>query len=362
MIREEWFATKSPRPTCVGAGLVALDVVIGSDSKSQGTLWAGGSCANALTILSYLGWTSYPVARIGADYAARVVVDDLQKWKVRTDFVFCEQETNTPIVIERIRVNQRGIPRHHFEWSCPNCQTLLPKYKSIQAKLAKVIAEKLPQANVFYFDRIASSVLELARKSKASGALVFFEPSAIKNKAIFSECLSIADIVKYSHERLGSIQELTQSASIPLEIETLGKEGLRYRLCTKGARSRRWHFMEAFPVERPRDFVGSGDWTSAGIIHRLGHSGRSGLDSAKARDINDALRFGQALAAFNCYYEGARGGMYTVTKPKFKSIVRSIYEQEDKPEVIGERVDAESRNLFSHICPTCRLDHRSAEN
>lgn len=40
--------------------------------------------------------------------------------------------------------------------------------------------------------------------------------------------------------------------------------------------------------------------------------------------LQDALRFGQALAAWNCGFEGARGGMYNVDKKQFESGVRQI--------------------------------------
>ena len=56
MSRKCLFALAEQRPVVVGTGLVALDVVINSDVHRPPRLWAGGTCGNVLTILSYLGW------------------------------------------------------------------------------------------------------------------------------------------------------------------------------------------------------------------------------------------------------------------------------------------------------------------
>ena len=58
------FPVASPRPVCAGTGLVALDIVFNGDSTVPPRMWAGGSCGNVLTILSYLGWQAVPLARL----------------------------------------------------------------------------------------------------------------------------------------------------------------------------------------------------------------------------------------------------------------------------------------------------------
>ena len=73
-----------PAPTIVGTGLVALDVVFGiADTSRPTSKAAGGTCANVLTALSFLGWNAYPLARLGSDGASELVVQDLERWKVR---------------------------------------------------------------------------------------------------------------------------------------------------------------------------------------------------------------------------------------------------------------------------------------
>ena len=60
MSRKSPFDLAVQTPVVVGTGLVALDIVINSDVHRPPQLWAGGTCGNVLTILSYLGWHAYP--------------------------------------------------------------------------------------------------------------------------------------------------------------------------------------------------------------------------------------------------------------------------------------------------------------
>jgi fructokinase len=82
--------------------------------------------------------------------------------------------------------------------------------------------------------------------------------------------------------------------------------------------------MEACKVPSLKDSAGAGDWCTAGIIHMLGQRGIAGLNAVKGTDLKHALEFGQALAAWNCQYEGARGGMYLIDKRSFHQAVNHI--------------------------------------
>jgi len=80
-MKNSLFDTNQCRSIALGTGLVALDVVINSDVHQPPRLWAGGTCGNVLTILSYLGWQAYPVSRLNEDTAAGYLMRDLSQWE-----------------------------------------------------------------------------------------------------------------------------------------------------------------------------------------------------------------------------------------------------------------------------------------
>ncbi len=69
-------------PVVVGAGLIALDVVLDERTDTPPRLWAGGTCGNVLSILAFLGWRSLPVSRLARDAASRLIIRDLKRWGV----------------------------------------------------------------------------------------------------------------------------------------------------------------------------------------------------------------------------------------------------------------------------------------
>ena len=97
MSRRSPFELEVRRPSVVGTGLIALDVVIEAGAKRDPWLWTGGTCGNVLAIMSYLGWQAFPVARLNGDAAARCVEDDLVRWGVRLEHAKTEPGSRTPI-------------------------------------------------------------------------------------------------------------------------------------------------------------------------------------------------------------------------------------------------------------------------
>ena len=110
----------------------------------------------------------------------------------------------------------------------------MPGYRPLLAADVAQVADALPAHNLFFFDRVAPGTLELAHRSREQGALVVFEPSGIKDEELFVECLKASHVLKYSHERLSGLDALVNRGRVPVEIETLGAEGLRFRLRKSG--------------------------------------------------------------------------------------------------------------------------------
>jgi sugar/nucleoside kinase (ribokinase family) len=313
-------------PSIVGTGLIALDVVIHGNDYQLSQRCAGGTCGNVLIILSYLGWNAYPVSRLNGETASRRVLRDLKRWKVNLDFAKSLPRVNTPIIIHKILSNGSGEAIHRFSLKCLTCGAWLPTYRPITAASAQRVSVAVKKPNAFFFDRVSRGSLMLAEACAKAGALVVFEPSGVGDPNLFSEALSLSHIVKYSKERMESSSKIRANHSF-LEIQTLGTEGLRYRSTLPSAKSKSWQYLNACKVSDVKDTAGAGDWCTAGIIHRLASQGLTAFKKTTGNQLQDSIRFGQALAAWTCRFEGARGGMYEVSRARFDSDIEKLMAQ-----------------------------------
>ncbi len=306
-------ATRVTNRVLVGSGFLALDLLYRNAGRTPTRRYAGGSFGNVMAILAFLGWKSYPVARLGTDPHAKTLLEDLKGFRVDTKFVCQARTGTTPIMVVRVVKNVDGGFRSRFEWRHPNSGDRLPGYRPLPKFVASEVSPRLPKARVFYFDRAEPSSLLLATTMRERGALVYFEPSSCKDERLFTACMAVSDIVKYSAERISQPPCNPNTPSPRLEIQTLGSNGLRYRLKNGAATPGPWRMLPAQPVAAYKDSTGCGDWTSAGLLHQVGLNGRKGFLRLSEGSIFKALSFGQALAAVNAEFEGARGPMYALS-------------------------------------------------
>jgi sugar/nucleoside kinase (ribokinase family) len=312
------------RPRAFGAGLVALDIVISADAEAPMRSYAGGTCGNVMAALAYLGWESFPVARLNEDPAALRVRHDLERWGVRLDYASCRPPADTPIIIQEIRRGRDGAPTHRFSWACPKCGQWLPGFKAVTRVAIEAVADSLPGSTVFFMDRLSRASLTLAAEAARLGAVVVLEPSAKGDSRLMAEALKLAHVVKYADSRLEMLEGvMARNTATLLEIQTLGSEGLRYRERLGGSPGQ-WRTLDAVWAPRLADSCGSGDWCTAGLISRLASGRAEGLMNADRDIVEDALRYGQTLAAWNCGFEGARGGMYACEPIHFEAQVAAI--------------------------------------
>lgn len=302
--------TNLTSPKVVGTGLVALDLVISADPERPIQSWAGGTCGNVLSILAYMGWDSFPIARLNHDAAAARITADLERWGVHLDFVHSEPTMSTPIIIQENHVNRAGVPRHKFTWTCPRCGNWLPSFRPITRSSVDTALGAVEDASVFFLDRLSRAALTLAKHAADQGALVVFEPSGRSDPKLFDEAVRIAHIVKYADQRLSDAGgTMSDDTATLLEVQTLGSRGLRFRHKANDEASD-WVELDATATTDVVDTCGSGDWCTAGMLSRVGTKGQAGFAAHSTEAISEALQYGQTLAAWNCGYEGARGGMY----------------------------------------------------
>lgn len=353
-------------PVVIGAGLVALDVVIPSDLESDPELRAGGTCGNVLTTLSYLGWGSYPIARLSQDGASKLVASDLRQWGVNLDFVTFDDDGSTPVIVQHIRNSKTGAPSHSFSRKCPCCGAILPWYKAMRVADVTDLATKLPKPTVYFFDRTSRGALELARHASEQGAMVFFEPSASSEPRLLEEALELAHIVKVSSDRVAGNEPVLTATKPKIIIETRGSTGLRLRLANSDRKRgvTKWHKMSPIPVECLRDTAGAGDWCSAGIIHMIGAMGASGLNDLKLAEVRQAVQVGQAMASWACGFNGPRGGMYVSEKAEFDRSILDLLNGRSESNANMKKNTTQTHVGHVFTCESCRANekppHRTA--
>lgn len=337
-------------PTVYGTGLVALDIVISANADEGAYQWAGGTCGNVLTILSYLNWDAFPIARLNEETSSLRVKSDMKKWGVRLDFSELAPTASVPVITQEISKDDQGNSVHKFHWkNCPKCGSWLPNYKPVTLKGTQAVKDQAQKGEVFFFDRTSPGALDLARHFKSLGCIIFFEPSAKGDPRHFAEAIKLADIIKYSSQRFSSVISQSPKKARPLlEIQTLGSEGLRYRSASRKS----WHHLSAFEAEEVVDTCGCGDWTTAGIISQLCNEGLQGLIDSSCERIESALRYGQALGAWNCCFEGARGGMYRINKHAFEKDIDSIL-RDGSLRVRSKSRKPHSKHASDGLCPAC---------
>jgi len=335
------FRTASKGATVLGSGFIALDVVDGRQGQFAS---AGGSCGNVLTILSWMGWSSAPVVRLGTDPAGDRVCEDLKSFGVRLRHVIRTSSVQTPIVLQRFVDDDQGHRQHRFSLVCPECGAWLPRFRSVVLSHAHAVMLE-PAPRCFYFDRVSPALVRLAEWVRQEHGLVFFEPSSVSDEALFRRAVDACHVLKYSDERLGGLRDLADARQPSLIVRTKGAEGLDFRW--RG----RWSRQASFRAPAVEDAAGSGDWCSAGLIHAIGQDGADALTLLEEASIEQGLRLGQALAALNCAYEGARGLMYVA--PRLKTVNRLLRLVQGGEMVASDIAEFGQRRPHGDLCHLC---------
>lgn len=337
-------------PKVFGTGMIALDLVMGPEGNTPIGTWAGGTCGNVLSILAFLGWSAFPIARFSKDAASKRVRSDLAECGVHLDFIDCGPSTPTPIIVQKIKKSANGASTHHFSWYCPSCGKVLPTYRAITTSMALELVDSLVEPSVFFLDRLSRGALDLASAAADSGAAIVFEPSGKSNERLLSDAIDIAHIIKYADDRLTEVPgAMTTNSATLLEVQTLGSKGLRYRH-RFGRGISKWIHLNAISAPRVTDTCGAGDWCAAGLISKLCASGSQALFESSARSVRRALRFGQALASWNCGFQGARGGMYATSPESVQEYANRLVSGRSKSietPVAASRIDS------MIVCPAC---------
>ena len=292
---------------CVGAGLVSLDILIRDGARFPIGYYVGGTCGNVMMILAHMGWDTYPIARLDGSKDTTRILEDMEKYGVHTAFILKDDEGKTPVIVQRNFMTKDGFMIHKFESRNSNGRFFLD-FKPLTIKQADTILEYIDfTPKVFYFDKVAPATLKLANAFKEKGAVVFFEPSSKGgNVKAFEQCVEVADIVKFSEQRIKDYHQFDNLGD-KLIIQTQGANGLSFRLNSD------WIHLESIANDNVLDTSGAGDWTAAALINELYRDkGVNRVERFSKAKLEAALNEAQQVGAKSCSYEGARGMMQIV--------------------------------------------------
>jgi sugar/nucleoside kinase (ribokinase family) len=352
---------KPGRPRVWGIGLTALDVILEQGSP-QSRVAAGGTCGNVMSILAYFGWHATALARLAHDAAGTAIISDLRRWGVDTNAIDLRPQAKTPIIVEKIRKDSSGVPFHTFSFHCPSCGGRLPQFQPVVSAAVEPFLENNKHVDVVFADRVSRSALQLAESASKKEAVIFFEPSASSVPKQREEMLQLAHIVKCSHDRVEDMGDLEWGPNTVLQIQTMGRGGLQFRTSLDGRHRAAWRTLPAVPVPNLKDAAGAGDWLSAALINCLCLGGAAHLRKRTFEQVVRALSFGQALAAWNCSYSGARGSMYALSSRQFWKVINHLHRGKTaKPMNETSYVPELSEGAHS-ICGLCQPNGVTANN
>ncbi|MBA3380863.1 MAG: hypothetical protein H0T97_03205 [Actinobacteria bacterium] len=285
--------TLTRRPSVLTCGFVALDTLVGDGVLGY---TVGGTAGNVAAALAFLGWQSTVAAVVGGDEAGSRVRRDLARAGVDTRYVGVKKESLTPQVIHEVLDDG-----HRYHFRCYDCGRRLAKSSPPREALAATILEEWPDPDVFFFDRASRFSIALAEAYSERETIVVFEPATRGRPALVSRAYASASFVKCAEDSPIDFRTLLRRRDKRTLIVTGGANGVRLRHGRRDIRR-----LPAPPVPAVVDAAGAGDWTTAGLLYAL-LAADADARSFSQTEVERALAWGQAAAALNCAWRGARG-------------------------------------------------------
>ena len=296
-----------------GTGFATLDLIFPwsnrqNESGAEYFSAAGGTCANVLLTLAQLGLHVNFLSRLGRDPAGMNISDSFRQAGVNISSILHDDTISSPIILQYLGSPERGCDDHWFSRHYQGHH--LPGYTGITRDQVMSATPTLTRSRAFVFDRLTPETLSAARAAHAGGALVLFEPSAIRDQALFQDALTFIDILKFSSQRLDK-ERLPDAwlTDVPVVIRTSGEVGLNIFFRDRPKPYR----LPAIKAPRMTDSCGSGDMVTAGLLFWLGTLGIRDWQA-----ILQGIEKGQKLAAMNCAFVGARGLFHAMDISRIK--------------------------------------------
>jgi fructokinase len=324
------------RPTVFSCGFIALDTLV-SDGVLSYT--AGGTAGNVAAALAFFGWESTVAAVIGVDEAGARLRRDLSRAGVDTRYVAVQKQSVTPQVIHEILDDG-----HRYHFRCFDCGRRLAKSSPPPEELATRILQEHPDPTVFFFDRASRFSVALAEAYAQRQTLVFFEPATRGRPQLVARAYAAADMVKCADDSATNLHSLLRRRDRRTFIVTSGADGVRVRHGLGPIRR-----LPALVAPEVVDSAGAGDWTTAGLLHALFASDASHR-VVDDDEVDRAVAWGQAVAALNCAWRGARGLARSCSPIEVTRDVDAMLAGTKSAQRVVQRFRARTSAALCHVC------------
>lgn len=271
----------------------------------------GGAPANVLACVARLGGKTSFITKVGNDVFGRFLLKTFHQYQIDTSHVILSDEYPTTLAF--VALDEAG----DREFSFYRNQTA-----DVMVNRSEVDVDVLRQTRVFHFGSLSLTspvardttfyLLELAKKENVC---ISYDPnlraslwkSLEEAKEQMLQGMRWADIVKVSEEE---IQFLTGIEDIKEGAKALYRDyGLKLLVVTLGKNGCLWYAngefgkAEGFPVNAV-DTVGAGDAFFGSVLSGLLRYDFSQLESMKASELYDVMRFANAVAAVSTTRHG----------------------------------------------------------
>ena len=261
----------------------------------------GGTCGNVMCMLAHFGWEAFPVTKLDRSEEGLGMTKSLEEYGCDCRFVTNTDDGGTTILTIRHGLDENGNKKMSVRQGSPG-GSRFPRRRHLRLRdQAPALIEALDFVpDVFFFDDPAAGYRYMARELREKGALVYFEPSVIEEKADF-ESIAASDIIKFSGENVQDVS-FVDNYKDKLFIQTLGGDGLRFNLRGEG-----WVNLPPVENDNVADWEGAGDWTTSAFLNALAEADALSIKRLTSALVKDALEKAQIVASRSVSFIGSKG-------------------------------------------------------